>query len=425
MKKQLLILSALFISMTVFGQKNEIKSAEKAIKSGDFATAISLIKQAEVLIGDADQKMKAKFYFLKAKALYKGGKSTNVNAIASAFTELIKFEEETKKPKYSKEIEGLKSALIQKTATRASESYKIASESKKSEDYVKAAKGFEQVYALSLTDTSFLDNAALVYFLGQDYKKSKNAYAKLLKLGYTGIGTEYIAINKQTGEDVIYPDKKSMTLQVKLGIVKDPREEVKDSRRELIFKNLAQNYDKLENTEKSFEIIAEGRKEFPKSYSLLIDEANLYYTAGDNNKFKEKLEEAISLNPTEPSLYYNVGVMNMGQGNTDEAIKFFEKSIELNPTYADAYNNIGAAIIDKAAPIIEEMNNNLSDFDKYDKLQAKQFEIYKEALPHYEKAYELSPDNMNIVQTLMGLYENLDLEDKLSAIKEVYEKLKG
>ncbi|WP_111709163.1 tetratricopeptide repeat protein [Lutibacter citreus] len=424
MRKQLLILSAFFISMTIFGQKNEIKSAEKAIKIADFATAISSIKQAEGLIGNADQKTKAKFYYLKAMALYEGGKNTNVKEISSAFSDLIKFEKETNKLKYSKEIKGLKSALVQKTATRASENYKKASESKEPGDFVKAAKGFEQVYTLSPSDTSFLDNAALVYFLGKDYENSKKSYSKLLELGYTGVATEYIATNKQTGQDVSYPDKKSMDLQVKLGLAKDPREEVKDSRRELIFKNLAQNYTKLENNEKALEVIAEGRKEFPKSYSLLIDEANLYYNAGDNNKFKEKLEEAISLNPTEPTLYYNVGVMNMDQGNTEEAIKYFKKSIELNPTYADSYNNIGAAIIDKAAPIIEEMNKNLSDFAKYDKLQAEQFEIYKEALPYYEKAYELSSDNLNIVQTLMGLYENLDMQDKLSAIKEVYEKLK-
>jgi len=116
--------------------------------------------------------------------------------------------------------------------------------------------------------------------------------------------------------------------------------------------------------------------------------------------------------------------MNMSQGNLDEAIKCFEKSIELNPNYADAYNNIGAAIIEKAGPVIEEMNNNLSDFAKYDKLQAQQFEIYKEAIPYYEKAYGINGKNINIVQTLMGLYENLEMTDKLNDIKAVYEELK-
>ena len=144
-----------------------------------------------------------------------------------------------------------------------------------------------------------------------------------------------------------------------------------------------------------------------------------------NTVEKERLEKAIEMNPTEPTLYYNVGVMNMDQKKTDEAIQYFKKAIELNPNYGDAYNNIGAAIIEKAAPIIDEMNKSLSDFNKYDKLQQRQFEIYRESVPYYEKAFELNKSSINVVQTLMGLYENLGMDDKLGAIKAVYEELKG
>jgi len=79
MKRQVLILSALFISMTVFGQKNELKTAEKAIKSNDFAAAIAAINQAEGLIANADQKTKAKFYYLKGKALYQNGSEMQIS----------------------------------------------------------------------------------------------------------------------------------------------------------------------------------------------------------------------------------------------------------------------------------------------------------------------------------------------------------
>ena len=150
-----------------------------------------------------------------------------------------------------------------------------------------------------------------------------------------------------------------------------------------------------------------------------------YYQKGDNAGFKDRLEKAIEMNPTEPTLYYNVGVMNMDQKKTDEAIKYFKKAIELNPDYGDAYNNIGAAIIEKAAPVIEEMNKSLSDFNKYDKLQQKQFEIYRESVPFYEKAFELNKSSISVVQTLLGLYENLGMEDKLEVMKAVYDELKA
>ncbi|MDP3359346.1 MAG: tetratricopeptide repeat protein [Lutibacter sp.] len=425
MKKQLIILSAFFISMTVFAQNDELKNAEKALKANDFATAMSAVNQAEGLIANADQKTKAKFYYLKGLALYQNGNpNADMQKVGDAFNELINYENQTNKPKYTAEVGVLLNKMIVAVAENASNNYSKAIETKEDADYLKAAKEFQQVYALSPRDTSYLDNAALVYYFGKDYDSSIKLYEELLSLNYTGITTVFVATDKASGEDVVYGDKKSMDLQVKLGLAQNPREEKKESRREMIFKNLAQNYSDKGNNEKAMEIIAKGRSEFPKSYSLLIDEANIYYKAGDNAKFKERLEEAIRLNPTEPTLYYNVGVMNMDQKNIDEAIKNFEKAIELKPDYADAYNNIGAAIIEKAAPIIDEMNKSLADFKKYDKLQAQQFDIYRKALPYYEKAYGLNPKSINIVQTLMGLYENLDMPVKLKEIKVVYESLK-
>ncbi len=425
MKKQLLILSAIFVSLTVFGQKSELKTAEKAIKSNDFVTALQAINQAEGLISNADQKLKAKFYYLKGKALYQNGSNeANIAKVGAAFNQLIEFEKGTKSFKYTNEVGDLLNKLVANVSDRASKNYDVADQSKLSEDYIKAAKGFHTVYVLSPSDTAFLDNAALLYNFGKDYETSKKLYEQLLGINYTGITTSYIATNKTDGKEVTYNDKKSRDLQVKLGIAENPREETKDSRREIIFKNLAQSYVSLEDSDKALEIITEGRGEFPDSYSLLIDEANIYYNAGNNIKFKEKLEEAINLNPSEPSLYYNVGVMNMEQKNNEEAIKNFEKAIELKPDYGDAYNNIGAAIIEKANAIIEEMNNNLSDFDKYDKLQAQQFEIYKQAIPYYESAYKYNNSSISIVQTLMGLYENLEMTDKYKELRAVYDGMK-
>ena len=49
-----------------FAQKNEVKAIEKAIKNSNFADAKSAVSSAEALMGNMDDKMKSKFYFLKA-----------------------------------------------------------------------------------------------------------------------------------------------------------------------------------------------------------------------------------------------------------------------------------------------------------------------------------------------------------------------
>jgi tetratricopeptide (TPR) repeat protein len=423
MKKTLLILSAFLISMTVFGQKDELKAAQKAIDAKNYAAAITSLNQAEGLIANAEQKEVAQYYYLNALALYKNGAGTEVEKINDAFKKLISYETETK-VKYTPEIQQLSANLASNTANRASTAYKTATQTEADADYALAAKDFYLVYVLSPTDTMYLDNAALIYNKAKDYKTSSELYEKLLDLNYTGISTSYIATNKDDGQDVVYNDEKSMNMQVKLGLAINPRTELNESRRNIIYKYLAENYVELGEMDKALEVIAKGREEFPTSYELLISEANIYFKKGNNAKFKELLEEAIRMNPTDPNLYYNVGVMNLDQKNIDEAMRNFEKAIELKPDFAEAYQNMGTAIIDKTLPIVEEMNNSLNDFNKYDKLQAKQFEIYREALPYYEKAYELNKNSIGVVQTLLGLYENLEMEDKLADLKVVYEGMK-
>ena len=69
MKINLLAFVLGLITMSTFAQKNELKTAEKALKSQDFTTAISAITSAESLISNMDVKTKGKFYFLKGESI--------------------------------------------------------------------------------------------------------------------------------------------------------------------------------------------------------------------------------------------------------------------------------------------------------------------------------------------------------------------
>ena len=112
MKKSLLILSAFLISITVFGQKDELKAAQNAIDTKNYAAAITSLNQAEGSIAGADQKLTAQFYYLKALALYQNGsKQADVEKVNDAFKQLIAYEKGTK-VKYTPEIQELTNKLI-------------------------------------------------------------------------------------------------------------------------------------------------------------------------------------------------------------------------------------------------------------------------------------------------------------------------
>ena len=359
----------LAISISVFAQKKELKVAEKSLKKKEYAAAQEQLKAVEPLLEAADDKLKEKYYYIKAKSIYGDGKSwKNDKPAGLAFKELIEFEKESGQKKYLKEAETTLSTIVQKFAKSGSKMYK-------EEKYKNASYQFEMVYTLSKQDTSFLDNAALSAFLDKNYDRSIRFYKQLLEIGYTGIATQYRAKSKINDEYVYFATKKEMDNQIILKAATQPEVYQTESRTGDIAKNIALSYIAKGDEQGALDAIAEAKKSFPNDYTLVISEANIYYKLGDNEKFLEGLKEAISIKPNDPQLYYNVGVLTLEQGYVDESIKAFEKAVELKPDYADAYNNIGVAILERTKPIVEEMNKNLSNFKKYDALNAKQKEV--------------------------------------------------
>ena len=65
MKKLTVMMFALAISINSFAQKDELKATEKALKKKDYPSAKAAIDPADALITNADDKTKAKFYYLK------------------------------------------------------------------------------------------------------------------------------------------------------------------------------------------------------------------------------------------------------------------------------------------------------------------------------------------------------------------------
>ena len=136
------------------------------------------------------------------------------------------------------------------------------------------------------------------------------------------------------------------------------------------------------------------------------------------------LKGMLELDPKNPALYFNLGVINGEQGEKEKAKDYYRKCIALDPNYTDAYINLGSVYLEDDKVLVEEMNKNLNDFDKYDEIKAKQADLYKEVIPFYEKAYELRPDDIDTVRTLMSLYENTEMDDKFKVMKEKYDSLR-
>jgi len=421
MKKLILVLLGLLLSVTTFAQKNEIKAAEKAFKKANFPSAKVEIDKADGLIANADDKSKVKYYYLRGE-IYAGLSKTaptpeNFNNSAKAFNSLFDLEKQMGSTKYTKLAEPTMNTLVADLSAKGIKSYQ-------NKDYNSAKSELYQVYGLSNRDTVYLEYAANAAYLAKDYDTSLTYFTQLKELGYTGIVTEYTAKNVETGERENLGSKSQMDLMVKAKQYTDPKVTTSESKKPSIIKNIAFVHVEKGDTDKAIAAVKDARKIAPDDVNLIITEANLQIKLGNKDEFAKLMEEAIKLDPNNASLFFNLGVISGEQGNLEKAKEYYNKAIEINPDYTDAYVNLGSAMLEEDKVLVEDMNENLNNFDKYDEIKAKQVKLYKEVIPVYEKAYDLKPNDIDIVRTLMSLYENAEMESKFQTMKDKYDSLK-
>lgn len=414
MKTKVLTIAIGWIFATAFAQKNELKDLEKVLKSGDITKAMTVLSAAESFTSSMDDKSKSKFYFLKAQIHYE---KKEFQAAADAFEALFDLENEMGKQKYTSQATTIQNKMLQDVYQRASEQYSA-------KEYEKASDNFYLTYKLSPSDTIFIYNAAVSSSLAKDYDASLNYYKELQELGYTGISNLYYATSKETGLKENLQSKSNRDLQVKLGLYEDPVDERTESKTGDIIKNMAYLLKNQGKTEEAIKAVEEARKIYPKDINLILVQADIYLQLKDMNKYAELIQTALDEDPTNPQLFFNLGVISFEQGKIEESKANYKKAIELKEDYGDAYLNLAVAIMDKEKKIVDQMNKNLSNFEKYDELLLKQKEVHKEVLPYIEKADQFSR-SINTVQFLMNVYQTLEIEDKAKEFSDLYRQLRN
>ncbi len=143
---------------------------------------------------------------------------------------------------------------------------------------------------------------------------------------------------------------------------------------------------------------------------------------------KSELEEAIENEPTNPQYYYFLGYLFDSQDEVEPAIENYQKAIELNPDYYEANYNLGVMHYNKARDVVSELNNlPLNEYRKMEAAYEEKAHVhFNEALPYFEKAAEVKPnEDIQLLETLEGVYLQLHMTDKAKALEERIKALSG
>lgn len=399
MKKRILITGLAFVSAISFGQKKEIKKAEKAIKSSKYSEAISYLNEAESMLGSADNEMKAQFYAARGEALLGSGSSnfTKQKEAAEAFNKALELD-----PKIAQQLavplQNLRAALVNG-----------AIEDQNAENYKSATDKLYTSYLLSddMTDLYFAASNAVN---GKDYKTALQYYQMLIDSGYTGETTELVATNKATGEVEAFENATIRNIALKSGEFIKPEEQVSPSKKGEILQNMMLIHLEQGNKEKANETMKAARVENPDDVLLMRVEADMSYQMGDVARYNELMNKIVATDPENPEIYFNLGVGSAEIGDTNKAIEYYNKALELRPEYEAALINLAVLKLSTEDKLVEEMNslgNSRADNKRYDELKEQRQTIYTEALPYLQKALKLNPNNQEVIRTLMNIYGQL------------------
>ena len=189
-------------------------------------------------------------------------------------------------------------------------------------------------------------------------------------------------------------------------------------RKEIIYANeyIYQIYMEQKDTVAAVDFIKGCIDLFPEEPWFMQNLINLYINSGQEEKAIEYLDIAIAREPNVGQYYNSKGSILARVGRFDESLKAFEQAIAIEPNNALFLETLGFAYVDLG----NKLNDDAAYYDakEYAKAKVEIDKAFQNALPYFEKAYELEPDNYDYKRSLRSLYYRLGMNDKYEALAD-------
>lgn len=263
-------------------------------------------------------------------------------------------------------------------------------------------------------------NGGAYYFDQKDYKKAYDFFDQYLQIS---------DLPMFKGEQVAERDSNFMTVQFyaavaatqlgdsKLAIEALERAKNTDYRANDVYQYLCYEYEQAKDTVNLEKTLEEGMVKFPEESYYLMSLINNYIYSNRNEKAIEYLNTAIAKDPNNAQLYDVMGrVYETGLKDFENAEKYFQKALEINPDYIESLSNLGRIYYNQGVNKQGEANM-INDSKQYQEELAVAKEFFKKALPYFEKAHQMKPEEREYMTALRGIYYNLNMGDKFDAIE--------
>lgn len=167
-----------------------------------------------------------------------------------------------------------------------------------------------------------------------------------------------------------------------------------------------------ETEEEKLEVILKGLKKFRNDTILLIDLTNVYLESEKYELAMESVDRLIlQSNGSLQTYYFTRGFLHDRQGKRELALTDYNKAIELDPTYFEPLYNAGVVYYNHAVEVYQEADR-ITNMNQYKQKVKEAVALLWKALPYFEKAHAIDPEDEAVNNTLKILQYRLQPDTK-------------
>ncbi len=187
---------------------------------------------------------------------------------------------------------------------------------------------------------------------------------------------------------------------------------------------LFQEYVAVKDTAKFVETLQNAILRFPHEEWFIVNLVSYAVEAQKEADAVQFFTNLIERNPNEESYYVKRGILYEMLERFDEAMTDFDKALELNPVSDDAFAGKGRVYFNKAVKL-NEAAEDIMDNREYKKALDAMNEVFRQAIPYFERAHELNPTRISYIDTLKRLYFRFEMTDKYNEMEAKLEALQN
>lgn len=397
MKKLILSLALVGIATTLaFGQKKVVKSAERNMKKGNLEEAYGEIKGA---IADSETADDPNTFLIKGKIetkMFEADSSNNMENLTygafakESFTTSFEMDGNDSTGSVGKEL--FKEVLPDMPENFQGEgiyrlknaSFNKAIERYEEDDMEMAFEFFALAADLDPSDTSIVFNAGYTGNMVGETQRSKEYFTKLLDIEeYNKLNAYYFLIQIASAED--------------------------------------------NNPEEAYRLVSEAREIYTDDKGLAEFEIQLLLQLDKMDEAMTSIESALKNDPDNTAIRLRYGYLKEKSGDIDGALGEYTRTVEADGEFFEGNYYAGALYLEKARNIVLELNQlSEEEWEKRSDEMTKQADgLYVDALPYFDKALELKPDNTDIMEILYQIHTRLNNESKVEEFDKKLAEILG